>query len=91
MSELYEIDPQIEMYEDFGFNGYYNDKPMFLDTYVEIKELEAEIEFLKKENATMREALVSIGKNTCCDSCQEAKLVATKALNELEKGEKENE
>jgi len=28
----------------------------------------------------MEEALLSISKNTCCDNCQEAALVAKKAL-----------
>ena len=32
------------------------------------------------ENAALREALESIAKNTCCDKCQEAALVARKAL-----------
>jgi hypothetical protein len=39
-----------------------------------------EINKLKKENARLREALESISKNTCCEPCQEAKIVANKAL-----------
>ena len=32
----------------------------------------------------LREALQSIAKNTCCDTCREAALVARKALGEKE-------
>lgn len=32
-----------------------------------------------------REALISISKNSCCDKCQEAKLVARQALADGEK------
>lgn len=32
----------------------------------------------------LREALQSIAKNTCCDTCQEAAMVARKALGEKE-------
>ena len=32
------------------------------------------------EIKVLREALVSISKNTCCDTCQEAALVAIEAL-----------
>lgn len=35
---------------------------------------------LKAENERLRAALQSIAKNSCCGSCQEAKLVAIKAL-----------
>ena len=37
---------------------------------------------LKEENARLREALESISKNACCESCQEAKKVAINALKE---------
>jgi hypothetical protein len=33
-----------------------------------------------EENEKLREALESIAKNTCCDKCQEAALVAKAAL-----------
>lgn len=38
---------------------------------------------LQEENKTMREALESISKNSCCEPCQEAKLVAREALAKL--------
>ncbi len=34
-----------------------------------------------KEIEVYKEALLSISKNSCCETCQEAKLVAEKALN----------
>jgi hypothetical protein len=57
-------------------------------------EMQAEIEDLKKWDARwsekckrqreeivrLREALESISKNSCCEQCQEAKIVARKAL-----------
>ena len=42
---------------------------------VRLRELEA-------ENARYKEALIAISKNTCCDTCQEAKKWALKALEE---------
>ena len=42
---------------------------------------------LQKANAIYREALDSIGKNTCCDECQEARLVANKALSQVKEME----
>lgn len=35
---------------------------------------------LEAENARLREALGSIARNSCCDRCQEAALVAREAL-----------
>lgn len=35
---------------------------------------------LGEDNRKLREALESISKNSCCEQCQEAKLVASKAL-----------
>ena len=37
-----------------------------------------------KERDMAAVALISISKNTCCDKCQEASLVAKKALKKLE-------
>jgi hypothetical protein len=39
---------------------------------------------LETENKRLREALQSIAANSCCDKCQEAALVARKALQEGE-------
>jgi|GEM_PF-5906649 len=39
-------------------------------------------EHLLTENARLREALGSIARNTCCDPCREAALVARAALSE---------
>ena len=39
------------------------------------------LKILTAENEIFREALESIAKNTCCDRCQEAALVARSALN----------
>ena len=39
------------------------------------------LKILTAENEMFREALESIAKNTCCDRCQEAALVARSALN----------
>lgn len=57
----------------------------------EIDNLRGEITFLfhvieahHKEIERLREALQSIAKNTCCGACQEAALVARKALEEKE-------
>ena len=41
-----------------------------------------EITRLQAENERLREALQSIAKNTCCDRCQEAALVAKEALQD---------
>jgi len=35
---------------------------------------------LRAENQRLREAIESIAKNTCCEPCQEAALVARQAL-----------
>ena len=37
-------------------------------------------EDMRAENERLRAALTSIAKNTCCDRCQEAALVARRAL-----------
>lgn len=37
---------------------------------------------LQLENNKFRTALLSISKNSCCDTCQEAKFVALGALGE---------
>jgi tRNA(Phe) wybutosine-synthesizing methylase Tyw3 len=39
----------------------------------------------RAENQRLREALQSIANNTCCEPCQEAKLVAKAALLEVGK------
>lgn len=39
---------------------------------------------LLEQNKIMREALENISKNSCCGSCQEAKLVALRALASTE-------
>lgn len=38
----------------------------------------------RDEIERLRKALQSIAKNTCCDTCQEAAMVARKALKEKE-------
>jgi len=43
MSDLWQDDPLLESYDDFGFNGYYKDTPMFLETYLEIKGLQTRL------------------------------------------------
>jgi len=45
-------------------------------------EPKAASEHLSSENARLREALGSIARNTCCDPCREAALVARAALSE---------
>lgn len=42
-----------------------------------------QIKDLKRQLATAREGLLSISKNSCCDSCQEAKLVAQQTLKQM--------
>jgi len=37
-------------------------------------------EAIERENVRLKEALGSIAKNTCCDTCQEAALIAKQAL-----------
>jgi len=44
----------------------------------------SDYEKLEAENNRLREALESISKNTCCDSCQEASKWAKQALEETE-------
>ena len=39
-----------------------------------------ELQSLRDENKRLREALESISKNSCCETCQQAKLVALEAL-----------
>ena len=46
----------------------------------------AKVKELEEKNKQLTEALESISKNTCCDKCQAAALVARKAL-EHKKGE----
>ena len=46
------------------------------------------IKKLEDENARLSGALESISKNSCCGQCQEAKLVAEKALAEGKRGDK---
>ena len=41
---------------------------------------------LSNENTRLRAALQSIARNTCCDKCQEAALVAREALGEKPSG-----
>lgn len=48
----------------------------YLDLYDEVKRLRA-------ERDRLRAALESIAKNTCCEGCQEAALVARQALKGL--------
>ena len=48
----------------------------------EIAELKSLNEELVKRNDIYKVALLSISKNSCCDQCQEAKLVAQKALTQ---------
>lgn len=50
-----------------------DDLSIAVDAVIEIKRLRAEIERL-------HQALTSIARNTCCDRCQEAALVARNAL-----------
>ena len=40
---------------------------------------------MREKAKGLEEALESISKNTCCDTCQEAKLVSEKALSEWRK------
>ena len=42
--------------------------------------LDSERDTLRAENVRLREALEAIAKNTCCNRCQEAALVARHAL-----------
>jgi hypothetical protein len=44
------------------------------------RNLERELAAAKETIKTLTDALVSISKNGCCQTCQEAKLVALKAL-----------
>jgi len=46
----------------------------------ERERLEAEVAALTAENERLRAALSSIARNSCCDNCQEAALVARAAL-----------
>ena len=48
-------------------------------------ELQKEIEKLRAQNKKLVEALTSISKNSCCETCQQAKLVAIQALDEVKK------
>lgn len=41
-----------------------------------------ERDYERQKNQKLRDALVSISKNTCCDTCQEAALVAKQALED---------
>lgn len=52
-----------------------HDNPMFAAEHI-VK--------LEAENKRLREVLQSIASNTCCEPCQEAKLVAQAALLEGE-------
>lgn len=45
------------------------------------------IDRLVESNKRLLEALESIAKNTCCDKCQEASLVAQAAIREARDGE----
>lgn len=49
---------------------------VYLDLYDEVTQLRA-------ERDRLRAALESIAKNTCCEGCQEAALVARQALKGL--------
>jgi len=59
------------------YSGSATDDPFTPEAYKTIEKLEA-------ENKRLREALESISKNTCCDSCQEASKWAKQALEETE-------
>lgn len=65
MSELYELDPGRDMYEDFGFNGFYNDCEMFLSTYIEIKQLESRITKLEKVIEKYEECVNHYASSDC--------------------------
>ena len=55
-----------------------------------VTELEARVEELEADKATLLCAMNSIANNRCCENCQEAKLVAVDAINKLaEQGEKD--
>lgn len=47
---------------------------------------EYSINKFSKENKKLKECLVSISKNSCCDKCQEAKMWADKCLREINEG-----
>lgn len=47
-------------------------------------QLQAELDRADSTISRLREALGSIARNTCCDKCQEAALVARTALKEGE-------
>lgn len=42
------------------------------------------ISHLEKKNEILMEAINSISKNSCCDKCQEVRLVALSALEKIE-------
>ena len=56
-------------------------------TNLNIADLFAANEFQEKQISILKDALTSISKNTCCDSCQEASLVAKAALSQLKRKE----
>lgn len=54
----------------------------------DLDELKKDLETIRTElerAQRMRETLASISKNTCCDTCQEAKLVSKQALSDAPK------
>lgn len=52
--------------------------------YPEIEALRYLISEQRKKIDVLFSALESISKNTCCDNCQEAKLVAKEALSQFQ-------
>jgi len=70
------------------------DYVLYSDHIAAMAELEAwKIELLNRNELLQAnldktvECLTSISKNSCCDQCQQAKLVALKTLNELTQSE----
>ncbi len=52
--------------------------------HAELLDLADRIEALTAENERLRAALGSIARNSCCDNCQEAALVARAALGDTQ-------
>ena len=82
MSKLIEL-----LRDDSDIGQYTND---ILEAYdFDMGELRAQLKKTKKKNEILMEAVEGISKNTCCDKCQEARLVSLKALEKIKELEKD--
>jgi len=64
----------------YTFEGTHQVRESDADAHAAADRIEAQAAEIER----LREALGSIARNSCCDKCQEAALVARKALGETE-------